>query len=336
MPSSPAIDAAAIPTAIVWPPYGHMHLELEWVQRQTSVPGGFTAGGRQGSAADWETFVRREVTVLRDRLWPEHDRSTGNWVGGAASSMTALTVADLDLYEKVLKPKLAEGAPSASVCELTHWNLFRREDNMTGADLFLTLDEYLKTHDADKLKTIRNAMVAALGRFGPPPLRFKHFMQRPRPYQASWLLKRDYDYRWGLTAVTAALPSGHCMQGLFASCGAYLSSRFAIESLDSGRSMLALYGAHVGDRRVFAGVHYPSDNIASWYVCLRMCKPMFGALAIEARDFMVECIIASATYQAISSAVAADAASAYAQPLAWIKTVFDEVPAEADAAALPA
>jgi PAP2 superfamily len=323
-----AKTAAAPAPAVVWPPYGHMHVTLERAQAMSPVPQGFHVGGRQGTVDDWERFVRREVKVLRDQLWPEHDRATGQWHGAATAQMEALTRADLALCQEMRK-SLFEPAPDAT-SEVTHLALFQREDNMTLADYFASFGLYLPEKQADAVKILRDAMIKGLGQFGAPPLRFKHYMQRPRPYQVAWMLNEAFEYRWGTTAVTAALPSGHCMQGLYASCAAWVSQRAVLEGLANGRERLALYGAHVGDRRVLAGVHYPGDNVASWYICLRMCEPMFGAQAVLARDFMVDCIKSSLTYRAIDAEVKARPHSVYAHVLAWLQQVFIETPVKAD------
>jgi hypothetical protein len=58
-----------------------------------------------------------------------------------------------------------------------------------------------------------------------------------------------------------------------------------------------------GDRRVFAGLHYPSDNVGSWFVAMRLCRHVYGEHAEEVRLGLWEAIRThSVVYQAILDA----------------------------------
>jgi hypothetical protein len=45
-----------------------------------------------------------------------------------------------------------------------------------------------------------------------------------------------------------------------------------------------------GDRRVFAGVHYMTDNIASWTLARRLIPFLFRSNAHEVENFAVQAI----------------------------------------------
>lgn len=61
--------------------------------------------------------------------------------------------------------------------------------------------------------------------------------------------------------------SGHCFEAAMGG----LSAFHRAQDLGCGSRVLDTLAQHaidVGDRRVLAGVHYPSDNISSWIVAL--------------------------------------------------------------------
>jgi hypothetical protein len=72
--------------------------------------------------------------------------------------------------------------------------------------------------------------------------------------------------------------SGHCLEGCLA--GAWLAWCLQFDSqgldhLDWRRVHKALqqWSVDIGDRRVMAQVHYPSDNIGSWWVGAQLPHP---------------------------------------------------------------
>jgi hypothetical protein len=80
----------------------------------------------------------------------------------------------------------------------------------------------------------------------------------------------------------------------------------------------------VGDRRVFAGVHYPSDNLASWYVAMRLIPRVFLAdeKIYEPRKFLWNAIQRSLVYKAMVAHTTSGAgASPYEAMLTSIKVL---------------
>jgi len=55
--------------------------------------------------------------------------------------------------------------------------------------------------------------------------------------------------------------------------------------------VLQQFTVDVGDRRVFAGVHYPSDNLASWFTALNLVPRVFDEeVAPDIKAFLWEAI----------------------------------------------
>jgi hypothetical protein len=79
------------------------------------------------------------------------------------------------------------------------------------------------------------------------------------------------------------------------------------------------YTADIGDRRVFAGVHYPSDNISSWFCALRMCDNMYSEVGEVAKVFMRGALAKSAVFAAIVDDIRKDPGSVYAGPMAYLE-----------------
>ncbi len=91
-----------------------------------------------------------------------------------------------------------------------------------------------------------------------------------------------------------------------------------------GRSALQQFAVDIGDRRVFAGVHYPSDNISSWYAALRIIPHIFDGQS--AATFLWTAITTkSLVYGALLEHIAAHPSSPYRAPLARLRQVAEEV-----------
>jgi hypothetical protein len=109
-------------------------------------------------------------------------------------------------------------------------------------------------------------------------LELKLRMQRPRPYQTTLLLApaAAFEYEPAVTAVTPSLVSGHALQAAMALATVVVRLEHQIQQKlpQALVEQMQRFFIHVGDRRVFAGVHYPSDNVSSWYTALRLLRRM--------------------------------------------------------------
>lgn len=323
------------PTTVTWaesgyPPYGHISRDYRLEADQQAVPPRFKIAGRPGAAEEWRRFVDREVAALAGFLWPRCDRAARLWVGAAVAGMDGLTKADLSLM-KDLSLKLQDEAsvllydphddqkvPTLKGLKRSHLDLFHAEDRSARP----TLNVYLPDLDASLLADIDKAVADWLQGYGDAHIFFKLQFQRPRPYQMSYLLGAaadDYVYRFGSSAVTPSLISGHSFSGLVVRCGALIEKRLGIERNLNALAGMQQYMVDIGDRRVFAGVHYPSDNMASWYCALRLCDHLYSTAGQEAKRMMWTAISKhSAVYAAVEKA-AAVAGSPYAAPLAVLQ-----------------
>jgi hypothetical protein len=86
----------------------------------------------------------------------------------------------------------------------------------------------------------------------------------------------NFEYLDAASSITPSMCSGHCLQGVLEVGGALerlLDDHIPL-NLDK---LLAIcqWAVDIGDRRVMAGVHYPSDNICSWLLFLRMADFVF-------------------------------------------------------------
>lgn len=331
--------SAAASASVTWEasgfaPYGHISRDYRLHADQTAVPPKFSVGGRPGSAAEWAAYVDREVTLMADFCWPRCDRATRSWVGMGRDRMEALTRADLALMKRLSENLQLEAsfpipapapAPAPSPApvpeakrkglERSHLDLFHAEDRSARP----TLGVYLPKLEASLLADVDKAVGDWLEGYGDAHIVFKLQFQRPRPYQMSYLLggaSDDYVYRFGASAVTPSLISGHSFSGLLVRCGAVLDKLLIIERQLHGLAAMKQYMVDIGDRRVFAGVHYPSDNLASWFCALRLCNHFFGTAGQDAKTLMWEAISQhSAVYKAMANEVVNDAGSPYAGPL---------------------
>lgn len=298
------------------PPYGYMPEKFRREVALFPVPQGFRWQGRPATAADYTEFIESEAARMASFLWPVYDRETGKWIGSAEAGARALTAADIKVMGTLRGMLSQQVTCGENTLQVTHRELFRQEDESAIG----TVDLYMSGLAPDVLRALRKAIDGGFIRLGPTHLRLKEKFQRPRPYQMSYVARASFAYEVAVSAVTPALVSGHGLQGLVVRTLGYVAQRNAITGAND-IACLQQYCVDIGDRRVFAGVHYPSDNISSWYTGLRLCDHLFedpqeGAVA---KRFMVEAIRRSAVHAAIVQAVAQDPNSPYKSPMFELK-----------------
>ncbi len=263
-----------------------------------------------------EHCVRWRNALLEDFrkvLWPEW--SGYQWVGDAKDTMLALTLADFELFpalQAAHHERIASRAPN----DLRHANLFRKEDLEIGQ---ATLAAYLPGL-ASEVDAFGAIWLSGVDRkVSNTSMFMKSRLQRPRPYQVALALGRPYfRHSMAKSASTPAMTSGHCLQGLVGTTTFHAALMGSSRPLAAGESVaLEQVAVDIGDRRVFAGVHYPSDNIASWVAAIRMAPHVFGEAAPEARRFMGRAIARSAVFAAIRQA--AVPGHAYERPFALLR-----------------
>lgn len=299
------------------PPYGHMNAHFMRDLDTRVPPERFRLNGRPATLDEWNRWVEAEIADMADFLWPRWTKQ--GWRGQATATAQALTAADLDLMTgpdglmaQLLAKVEGRGVAASSV---THKQLFEAEDLALPGERY---EVYDKEVDEALLGRLRDSMRRALVAFGPAPLQYKLHFQRARPYQEAWRLGREFPYEWAKSAVTPALISGHAIQGALACVAAYVEHRRALESIAGAVGLLQRLAVDFGDRRVFAGVHYPSDNLASWYALLRVLPQLYlHPVALEdARRFLWQAIgVHSKVHAAMRAHAAQHEGSPFAGPL---------------------
>ncbi|MGB0844992.1 MAG: phosphatase PAP2 family protein [Alphaproteobacteria bacterium] len=239
-----------------------------------------------------ETYSVWKAKVLGDishTLWPLWFREKSAWIDPNHDHMLALTHADFDLMSKLteqdqLEQKPAVSSPSEKL--KTHLDYFQDEDeNDFGGDFLAYCSEFDETDERHIRKT--NQFIRSY--YGSISIQFKNEIQRPRAYQTSLMLGKSFNMKLAKSAVTSSMSSGHCFQGCMFGCLVY-ERWLNANKLPSSAELNALkqFTVDIGDRRVFAGVHYPSDNLSSWLMTLMLIPKVFENPLIG--DFMVSAI----------------------------------------------
>jgi hypothetical protein len=128
----------------------------------------------------------------------------------------------------------------------------------------------------------------------------KMTFNRLRPFQSAFVENINIKTYISYAGQTPALPSGHSLQGFLFGAFIYLYFVKYYESLDKNQldeeiNLLVDVSKETGDRRVMAGVHYPSDVIASWIVfcCIidhlkikSIIKPYYYLLKTKLNEFI--------------------------------------------------
>ena len=117
--------------------------------------------------------------------------------------------------------------------------------------------------------------------------------------------------------------SGHGLQSAIA--GSFVAMEFAAEFSSNPRlkECWSQFMVDVGDRRVFAGVHYPSDSLASWYCALVFVGRFYGA---EVRRFLWDAITTKSRVYAEVAGHARTSGSPYTPMLDWLADAASSTP----------
>jgi hypothetical protein len=265
------------------PPYGFMNQDDMAVINNPTKPAGWRES--QGSFDKWfeDTF-----RTIQKYLWPSFDEDTKTWVGESKDSMEELTKTDLTLLRRLYsaQPDAIDrpvDAPIGLQPLKTQHELFSEED-LHVTNWGISYNTYDGTFTDTQVSNLVAIITRALGkREGNVILRMKYLLRRPRAYQMATLLGfEDFKYYEALSADTPSMCHGHCAQGLLL-VGAVME-RFILSGANlSAESWSALeqFAVDIGDRRVLARVHYPSDLLSSWFIVMGMANHVFATPEVK-------------------------------------------------------
>jgi PAP2 superfamily len=304
------------------PPWGQMEDMLLASITQAPIPIDWKPDDRTESTLEyWEKWLGGIVEGIASHLWPVYTPGSADW---NSESVANLFDADFQLLAK-LHQNLRLPIKAMFPTTVMHSDFFEQEDDGTipfGAGY----DRYDPTLSPDIIKGLPTILMAGMAnKVGTLDLQLKHCFQRPRPYQVAVLQgRRGYSYRWAQTGNTPSLVSGHCLQSSLAGCTAFatLMQDQSARSID----VLRQFTVDIGDRRVFAGIHYPSDSLASWYTALNLVSCTFTEETVgPARKFLWEAINEkSDVFAAVKAHVHSNEASPYEKIVEEIRRLGSE------------
>jgi len=285
-------------------------------------------------------FVRWWFHTLRSitrHLWPRYDRERRAWAGESVRFMTKLTEADLHLMLQIQHPhrggRQFEKPPTSGLRPpgtVTHRHLFRLEDQNDGANMFDNYGVYNRNVDSTTLAAISNLCWAGDDtKQTPVAYLFKRVLERPRPMQMALRFgHHNFNYENATSSLTPSMCSGHCIQSLL-SVGTVIE-RFLGDGLLTADliSTLPQWAVDIGDRRVLAGVHYPTDSLCSWVIFLQMADFVYDQPhAIEVKRLLGDAITTkSYIYQKIVEFARTAEGAIYQEPLDLLRSSFDPGP----------
>ncbi len=290
----------------VLPPYGALPAGLP---PSKDAP----ADWRDNGSEDFGMLLVRNLLDFQRLLWPPDDMD----------QQIELTKVDLELLLQIRADRLLDKLPDSPVRSLncnTHKDFFKLED--TGEQLGALQRHYDRTADQALvlnglprvfIEGIFHKMTSGAIFF------FKQELQRPRPYQAAYILGfTAFNYEEATSALHPSMISGHCIQGLMGGVGIF--ERLLLDRIpfsEDSWTALQQFIVDFGDRRVMAGVHYPSDNISSWLLALDLCKHVCeGRVAVEVKERLWTAISTrSIVYKRIEAAIGSSESHVY--KLAW-------------------
>ncbi|HET9395701.1 MAG TPA: phosphatase PAP2 family protein, partial [Nitrospiraceae bacterium] len=245
------------------PPWGQMDALVLGIMRSRPIPEAWRPTSAGNREQQWQAWRDSLIADLESLLWPTYEPAR-TW---SRQPDPALIDADFKLMDS-LKNQLDEPIRGRAAVETKHRVLFDEED-----DDYLLFGHKYERYDAGLPQYLRDGLTHILWngydrKLGSLHLQLKQVFQRPRPYQVAYLEHREFEHLRSRLAATPSLVSGHCLQGCLAGVSAYVLFGTSIDF--ASVEVLGQFTVDIGDRRVFAGVHYPSDNLSSWYTTLKL------------------------------------------------------------------
>jgi hypothetical protein len=255
-------------------------------------------------------FLKQTIDEISSHYWPAWRQL--EWYGDARKNAVAITRVDFELLIS-LRKKFTDNISIPDIIRpiaRTHAQCFITEDSFdanTPLNNFQEFKYYVAPHASfpqDLIDVFPMLFSENLSRkVGRITMELKWQLQRPRPYQTALQLGfTNFSYLNAKTAIHPALVAGHCMQGVFGGMGVNVSWKKYTEYSAPICNALQQYSADFGDRRVLAGVHYPSDTLISWLVCFDLIAYVFSkSEQADAKKFLKAIIARSIVWNYIKS-----------------------------------
>lgn len=287
-----------------WPAWGVLDHGYQDALTLRLAPPDWNPPGGGDPDLTWKAWKAKTLQGISDNIWPVFDLKARCFPKHRIDYMHELTAADLSItlafqaeqpsiFERPIKSPLASPKPS------THRTFFTREDGHSDPGEFH--NEYDVTLNAIELAGVTQVMNTAFDKkVHTTPAQFKRDLQRPRGLQMSLAFgATTFLHEPALTAYSPSIISGHAHEGLTTACAViedWILNRAAVsqESIEA----MEQYATDIGDRRFMAGVHYPSDSIASWVVVLSSADALFTLSCIK--DHLWRAIQKSEVYRRLT------------------------------------
>ncbi len=294
----------------------------------------FDGARRQRQFDRWWFHTLR---LINRHLWPRYDRHQMKWEGESVVFMRPLTEADLRLSLRIQHPESGGRQFDKTITStlrppdnVTHKDLFEKEDKCDGSTMFSNFGEYDRQADDKLLAGVYTLCWAGDDTKQAPVIYlFKRVLQRPRPMQMALHFGiHNFGYEEATSSLTPSMCSGHCLQGLL--CVGTVIERLLQDGVLTPelRRTLPQWAVDIGDRRVLAGVHYPTDSLCSWIIFLRMADFVFEkSQAKEVKELLGNAIVTkSYLYQEILRFADSADGQIYQEPLQLLKSSFEPQP----------
>jgi hypothetical protein len=262
----------------------------------------------RGAPADFVTWREGMLTLIQEKIWPVSDPAVKSWVGNSAAFLREITLADLRILHAISADgplKLLNQLPASPLRHLgcpLHQAFYDAEDG--GTAIADPRKMYDRQSDADTFLTpIGDLFSRGRGRKSTLGMIYwlKRALQRPRPFQCGLWLDVSIKHEGARSGLHPAMISGHCLQGMASLAG--IAERLLMDRAAVSQeqwSWIRRICADFGDRRVMAGVHFPSDNLASWIVMLDLCQHVVdGTVLTGVKQQISEAIRTSEIYRRI-------------------------------------
>ena len=238
--------------------------------------------------ATFNAWRKEKLLEFVEHLWPQFDFQRRVWVGPSTTFARDLTELEIDVMIDAFmgSDHILQTHPSSALASpdienhLAHYEYEDQKPHPPGVN-YRQYDRTLSTIEEEVFLDVMLKAISAgtnIGEKSAGHFWFKNNMQRPRPFHAAMVFRREASFVSELTerGQHPSIVSGHCFQGIMMACAVLEKWRATNPNLSQDRvDSLAQYMVDFGDRRVFAGVHYPTDNIASWVLALSLIPEVF-------------------------------------------------------------